>query len=95
MTFKEQLKIASNNNLSILDLDVANECDCIFNFNYTDNEFEALCACVKRAYLESDIKTIESVVKLIQGLVVEDNWTIQEICDMPISDLLVEINYRQ
>lgn len=95
MTFKEQLKIASDNNLSICDLDVANECDCIFNFNYTDNEFEALCACVKRAYLESDVKTIEAIVKLIQGFVVEDKWSIREICDMPVCDLLVEINYRQ
>ena len=64
MTFKEQLKIASDNNLSILDLDVANECDCIFNFNYTNNEFEALCACVKRAYLESDGVTLKSIINL-------------------------------
>lgn len=95
MTFKEQLKIASDNNLSILDLDVANECDCIFNFNYTNNEFEALCACVKRAYLESDGVTLKSIINLIQGLIAEDNWSIQEICDKPVYDLLVEINYRQ
>lgn len=25
----------------------------------------------------------------------EDNWSIQEICDKPVYDLLVEINYRQ
>ena len=95
MTFKEQLKIASDNNLSIHDLEIANECDCIFNFNYTDNEFEALCACVKRAYLESDGVTLKSIINLIQGLIAEDNWSIQEICDKPVYDLLVEINYRQ
>ena len=95
MTFKEQLKIASDNNLSIRDLEIANECDCIFNFNYTDNEFEALCACVKRAYLESDGASLKSIINLIQGLIAEDNWSIQEICDKPVYDLLVEINYRQ
>lgn len=95
MTFKEQLKIANDNNLSILDLDVANKCNYVFDFDYTDDDFEALCACVKRAYLDSDVKTIESIVKLIQGLVVEDNWSIQEICNMSTVDLLIEINYRQ
>lgn len=95
MTFKEQLKIANDNHLSILDLEIADECDYVFEFEYTDDEFEKLCACVKRAYLKSDVETIEAIVKLIQGLVVEDKWSIREICDMPVYDLLVEINYRQ
>lgn len=95
MTFKEQLKIANDNNLNILDLEIADECDCVFEFEYTDDEFEALCTCVKRAYLRSDGVTLTSIINLIQGLIAEDNWLIQEICDKPVYDLLVEINYRQ
>ena len=34
MTFKEQLKIANDHDLSILDLEIANECDCVFDFDY-------------------------------------------------------------
>lgn len=95
MTFKEQLKIANDNNLSILDLEIADKCNRVFNFDYTADEFETLCVCARRAYFESDGMTIESIVRLINGLIVEDDWSIQEICDMPIYDLLVEINYRQ
>ena len=95
MTFKEQLKVANDNNLSILDLEIANECDCVFNFEYTDEEFEALCSCVRRAYLKSDDMTIDSIVKLVDWLIVENGWSIQEIYDMPVYNLLVEANYHQ
>lgn len=95
MTFKEQLKVANDNNLSILDLEIANECDCVFSFEHTDKEFETLCNCVRRAYLKSDDMTIDSIVKLVDWLIVENGWSIQEIYDMPVYDLLVEANYRQ
>ena len=52
MTFKEQLKIANDNDLSILDLEIANECDCVFDFDYTDDDFEALCGVIRTAYLK-------------------------------------------
>ena len=32
MTFKEQLKIANDNKLSILDLEIADGCDALFDF---------------------------------------------------------------
>ena len=65
MTFKEQLKIANDNDLSILDLEIANECDCVFDFDYTDDDFEALCGVIRTAYLKAEEMTIIALVQCV------------------------------
>lgn len=90
MTFKEQLKIAENNNLSILDLEIADECDCVFEFEYTDGEYEALCNTVKRAYLKAEDMTITALAYCINDLINNEVRTIQQVCDLDVWDLLKE-----
>lgn len=88
MTFKEQLKIAENNNLSILDLEVADECDCVFEFEYTDEEFEKLCTRIRYAYLKAEEMTVTALVHCVNDLIDEEDATIEQICEMDVYDLI-------
>ena len=54
MTYREQLNKVNNLGISICDLDVANELDAILDFDYTDDEFESLCAFGVRIYLKAE-----------------------------------------
>ena len=73
MKFKEQLKIAENNNLSILDLEIADECDCVFEFEYTDDEFEKLCARIRTAYLKAEEMTVTALAHCVNDLITEED----------------------
>lgn len=88
MTFKEQLKIAENNNLSILDLEIADECLCVFNFEYTDGEFEKLCTRIKYAYLKPEEITVTALVHCVNELVVDGDRSVEQISEMDIYDLI-------
>ena len=87
MTFKEQLKIANDNNLSILDLEIANECDCVFDFDYTDDDFEALCGVIRTAYLKAEEMTIIALVQCVSDLITDENYTVQQGLDITTWDL--------
>ena len=82
MTFKEQLKIANDNDLSILDLEIANECDCVFDFDYTDDDFEALCGVIRTAYLKAEEMTIIALVQCVSDLITDENYTVQQVLDI-------------
>ena len=87
MTFKEQLKMANNNNLSILDLEIANECDCVFDFDHTDDDFEALCGVIRTAYLKAEEMTIVALVRCVSDLITDKNYTVQQVLDLTTWDL--------
>lgn len=44
MTYREQLNKVNELGISICDLEVANELDAVLDFDYTENQFESLCA---------------------------------------------------
>lgn len=88
MTFKEQLKIAENNNLSILDLEIADECDCVFEFEYTDGEFEKLCTRIKYAYLKAEEMTVTALVHCANELVIDGDRSIDYISEMDVYDFI-------
>lgn len=93
MTFKEQLKIANDNNLSILDLEIADECDCVFEFEYTDHEFEKLCTYVRHAYLKAEEMTVTALAHCVNVLINEEDLTIQQICEMDIYDFILKASW--
>lgn len=93
MTFKEQLKIAENNNLSILDLEVADECDCVFEFEYTDEEFEKLCTRIRYAYLKAEEMTVTALVQCVNDLIDEEDATIEQICEIDVYDLIQKASW--
>lgn len=93
MTFKEQLKIAEDNNLSILDLEVADECDCVFEFEYTDEEFEKLCARIRTAYLKAEEMTVTALVHCVNDLITEEDKSIDQICEMDVYDFVSKASW--
>lgn len=93
MTFKEQLKIANDHDLSILDLEIANECDCVFNFDYTDDDFEALCGVIRTAYLKAEEMTIIALVQCVSDLITDENYTVQQVLDVTTWDLIEKASW--
>ena len=93
MTFKEQLKIANDNNLSILDLEIANECDCVFDFEYTDDDFEALCGVIRTVYLKAEEMTIIALVQCVSDLITNENYTVQQVLDVTTWDLIEKASW--
>ena len=43
MKYTDIINILNKNNISIVNVDVASACADIFDFDYTDEEYEALC----------------------------------------------------
>lgn len=88
MTFREQLNKAKELGLDILDLTVANECDQIFFFDYTDNEFEKLCYLVYACWLKSDICTVEEIAMAVNQFITCKHKTINDVCAMSYFTIL-------
>lgn len=93
MTFKEQLKFANDNGLSILDLEIADECDCVFDFEYTDDEYERLCTRIEYAYLKAEEMTITALAHCVNNLINEEDSTIEQICEMDVYDFIVKASW--
>lgn len=49
--FRNQLKYVQDGGCSVADIIIANSCDALFDFDYTDEEFEKICGLAYRAYL--------------------------------------------
>lgn len=88
MTYREQLNKLNNLGISICDLEVANELDAILDFDYTDDEFESLCAFGVRIYLKAENMTAVAIAKCINDLVNEEGKTIEEILEMDKWDFI-------
>lgn len=54
MTYREQLNKLEKLGISVTSIEVANSCDSLFEFDYTDKEFEQLCSFAERMYLKAD-----------------------------------------
>ena len=93
MKFKEQLKIAENNNLSILDLEIADECDAVFDFEYTDTEYEKLCARIRCAYLKAEEMTVTALAHCVNVLINEEDYTVERICEMDVYDFIQKASW--
>lgn len=93
MTFKEQLKIANDNDLSILDLEIANECDCVFDFDYTNDDFESICGVIRTAYLKAEEMTIIALVQCVSDLITDENYTIQQVLDLTSWELIEKASW--
>jgi hypothetical protein len=88
MTFREQLNKANELNLSILDLSIANECDSVFNFEYTEKQFEELCALARQAFLKGEYVDEYALAQAINDLIVEEEKTIGQVLSMTAWELL-------
>ena len=87
MTYREQLNKLEELGITPTSIEIGNSCDCIFDFNYSDEEFEKLCRFAERMYLEANVMTTVAVAKCINQLV-EDGKTVEEILEMDKWDVI-------
>lgn len=90
MTYREQLDKVRDLGISICDLEIANELDAVLDFEYTEEEFESLCAFSVEAYLDAEAMTTNAIAKCINDLVDKEGKTVEEILDMDKWDFIDE-----
>lgn len=88
MTYREQLNKVRDLGLSICDLEIANELDAVLDFEYTEEEFESLCAFSVEAYLAAETMTTDAIAYCINDLVEEEGKTVKEILKMDKWDFI-------
>lgn len=88
MTYREQLNKLEKLGITPCSIEVANSCDCLFEFPYTDEEFEKLCSFAERMYLKADVVTTDAIAMCINDLIGEDNMGIDEILRMDKWDFI-------
>lgn len=95
MTFREQLNKVRELGISICELDIAHECDYVFSFVYTEQEFEQLCELVKYCWLKDNSGNIapQYIAYAINELITMDDKTIEEVLDMSKWDILDKASY--
>ena len=82
MTYREQLNKVNELGISICGLEVANELDAVLDFDYTEDEFESLCAFGVEIYLKAETMTTDAIAYCINDLVNEEGKTVKEILEM-------------
>ena len=87
MTYREQLNKVNELGISICNLEVANELDAVLDFDYTEEEFESLCAFGVRIYLKAETMTT-AIAYCINDLVNEEGKTVEEILEMDKWDFI-------
>lgn len=100
MTYREQLNKVNELGISISDLEVANELDAVLDFDYTEGEFESLCAFGVRIYLKAESLTPNAVAKCINDIVKTQralsfrttNQIVEEILKMDKWDFINKAN---
>ena len=92
MTYREQLNKIRDLGISICDLEIANELDAVLDFEYTEEEFESLCAFGVEIYLKAEKMTTDAIAYCINDLVEEEGKTVEEILKMNKWDFIVKAN---
>lgn len=93
MTYREQLNKLEELGITPTSIEIGNYCDCIFGFDYSDEEFEKLCNFAERMYSEADdVMTTAAIANCINQLV-EDGKTVEEILEMDKWDFLDKASY--
>ena len=82
MTYREQLNKVRDLGISICDLEIADELDAVLDFEYTEEEFESLCAFGVEIYLKAEKMTTDAIAYCINDLVEEKGKTVKEILKM-------------
>lgn len=90
MTYREQLNKVRDLGISICDLKIADELDAVLDFEYTEEEFESLCAFSVEAYLDAETMTTNAIAKCINDLVEEEGKTVKDILKMDKWDFIDE-----
>lgn len=91
MNYKQQLDFAKTNKIDPIALQVANEVECTFERELSEEDFETICSLIERAYLKSEGVEVWSIVKAINDLLEEK--TIGDLKEMSIWDIISAASY--
>lgn len=93
MTYREKLNKLEELGITPTSIEIGNSCDCIFGFDYSDEEFDKLCNFAERMYSEADdVMTTAAIANCINQLV-ENGKTVEEILEMDKWDFLDKASY--
>ena len=88
MTYREKLNKVRDLGIAICDLDIANELDAVLDSEYTEEEFESLCAFGVEIYLKAEKMTTDAIAYCINDLVEEEGKMVEEILEMDKWDFI-------
>lgn len=88
MTYREQLNKLEELGITLTSIEIANSCNDLFDFDYSDEEFEKLCNFAEKMYIKADVMTTDAVAKCINDLVNEEGKTIDEVLEMDKWDFI-------
>lgn len=90
MTYREQLNKVNELGISICDLEITNELDSVLDFDYTEDEFESLCAFGVEIRRKAETMTTNAIACCINDLVNGECETVEEILKMDKWDFISE-----
>lgn len=95
MKYTEIMNILEANNISVVSVDVASACADIFDFGYTDEEYEALCTKVEEVFMgQFDMGcNIDAVAHAINDFVVEEGMSIPEVLKLDKYAIIGQASY--
>jgi hypothetical protein len=87
--YKKTLDFITTNNISVLDVVIACECESVFDFDYTDEQFEKLCELAKGAKLKGERYIDECAVATAINYMINDKGkTIDDVLNTQIWDIV-------
>lgn len=90
MNYRKSLNKINELGITVCSLEVANSCDCLFEFDYTPEEFENLCSFAERVYLKSETLTTDAIATCINQLITFYDYSINMIFAMDKWDFIDE-----
>lgn len=95
MKYTEIMNILKANNISVISIDVASACTDIFDFDYTNDDFEALCAKVEEVFMgQFDMNCdIDAVAHAFNDFIEEDGMSIPEVLKLDKYAIIKQASY--
>ncbi len=90
MKYREQLEKVQALRINICDLMIAAECDFVFEFETTEQEFENLCKFANNIYLKSENLTPNAIAQCINEMITYSGKTVEEVTTMDKWDFMDE-----
>ena len=75
--YKNLLQKAKENNIEVIDLDVANELSCCLNEEVSDKKFDEACSLIKETYLKYEDLTVWSVTRALLDYIADEDKTLE------------------
>lgn len=94
MTYREQLNKVNELGINICDLTIANECNCVFEFPYTEEQFETLCEFALYIYLKTEDLSENDIAIAINDLIKNGDYTIEEVCEMNKREFVEFVEFK-